>query len=122
MSVPLLTVEKHSANDTIALSTAKVERLAEDFIAEQLGNLALAGIARRIIFPMRALWAVPIHIAYPGYGLAGIIGIVMVEDDELASVVVTTPLEDMQQAAEQLYREHQTDIESAFHRIATTTN
>jgi hypothetical protein len=90
---PLLTVDDAS-------------RIAEEFIDEHLGNLALAGVPRRMIFPIRAVWAVPILVVYPGYGIAGVIGILAI-DDELASIVAATPLKEMRQAAEQLYQEHQ---------------
>ena len=103
------------------LTAEAAARIAEDFIADHLGNLALAGIPRRMIFPIRALWAVPITVAYPGYGLAGVIGVVAI-DDEFASVVAATPIEEMRQATEQLYKQHQSDIESAFQQITTVNN
>src|SRR3990172_609033 len=99
-------------SDKKPLAADAAVRIVEDFIADHLGNLVLAGIPRRMIFPIRALWAVPIALAYPGYGLAGVIGIVAV-DDEFASIVASTPIEEMKQAAEQLYRDHQSEIEAA---------
>ncbi len=103
------------------LTAEAAVHIAENFIADHLGNLALAGIPRRIIFPIRALWAVPIAVAYPGYGLAGVIGVVAI-DDEFASVVAATPIEEMRQAAEQLYVEHQSDIETAFQQITSAND
>lgn len=101
------------------LTAEAAAQIAENFIADHLGNLALAGIPRRIIFPIRALWAVPIAVAYPGYGLAGVIGVVAI-DDEFASVVAATPVEEMRQATEQLYVEHPSDIKTAFQQITST--
>ena len=74
-----------------------------------------------MIFPLRALWAVPIAVAYPGYGLAGVIGIAAV-DDELASIVAATPVDEMRKAAEQFYSEHRTEIEAAFRQVAPANN
>ncbi len=110
--------DKAVYNQETALAADEASRIVEDFIGEHLGNLALTGVPRRLVFPIRAVWAVPILIAYPGYGVAGVIGVVAV-DDEFASVVAATPIEEMRQAAEQLYREHRTDIESAFGRVAS---
>ena len=103
------------------LTAEAAAQIAENFIADHLGNLALAGIPRRIIFPIRALWAVPIAVAYPGYGLAGVIGVVAI-DDEFASVVAATPIEEMRQATEQLYVEHRSDIETAFQQITAAND
>ncbi len=105
--------EKSEHQNKMTLTAEEAGRVVENFIADHLGNLALAGVPRRMIFPIRALWAVPIAVAYPGYGLAGVIGIAAV-DDELASIVAITPIEDMRQAAEQFYAEHQIEIESVM--------
>jgi hypothetical protein len=106
--------------DQTRLTPETVRRIVQNFIADHLGNLALAGIPRHMVFPIRVVWAVPIALAYPGYGLAGVIGVVAV-DDELSSVIASTPLKEMRQAAEQLYAEHQTEIESAFRKVTSTT-
>src|SRR3990172_3687203 len=84
-------------SDKKPLAADAAVRIVEDFIADHLGNLVLAGIPRRMIFPIRALWAAPIAVAYPGYGLAGVIGIAAV-DDELASIVAATPIDEMRKA------------------------
>ncbi len=107
-------------SDRAPLTADMATQIAEEFIADHLGNLALAGVPRRMIFPVRAVWAVPIALAYPGYGLAGVIGIVAV-DDEIAGVVAATPVEEMRAAAEQLYAEQQSDIETAFQKITSAT-
>jgi len=112
MSALPLTEKQTSPNQTL-LTATEAARIVENFIADHLGNLALAGVPRRIVFPIRALWAVPIAVAYPKYGLAGVIGIAAV-DDELASIIAVTPVEDMRQAAEELYAEQKTEIEAAF--------
>lgn len=112
--------DKPVASDKPALSPEAAAQIVENFIADHLGNLALAGVPRRMIFPIRMVWAVPIALAYPGYGLAGVIGIVAV-DDELASIVAATPLEEMRRAAEQLYAERQPEIEAAFRKVTSAT-
>lgn len=101
----------------VNLTPEAVTRIAENFIADHMGNLVLAGTPRHMVFPIRMVWAVPIALAYPGYGLAGVIGMVAV-DDELGSIVAATPVDEMRQAAEQLYAEHQPEIEAAFRRTA----
>jgi hypothetical protein len=103
------------------LSVEAAIHIAENFIAEHLGNLALAGVPRRMVFPMRAVWAVPIALAYPGYGLAGTIGVVAI-DDEIAGVVAATPIDEMQAAAEQLYADQQPNIKAAFQKITSATD
>lgn len=118
MSAHPLTETPASPNKVI-LTADEAARIVENFIADHLGNLALAGVPRRIIFPIRALWAVPIAVAYPKFGLAGVIGIAAV-DDELANIIAVTPIEDMQQAAKELYAERKTEIETAFKQARST--
>lgn len=90
--------------NTTPVSVEAAIRIAENFIAEHLGNLALAGIPRRMVFPIQAVWIVPIALAHSDYGLASTIGMVAI-DDETASIVAATPLEEMRAAAEQLLRQ-----------------
>ena len=105
--------EKPTSPSKVILTADEAARIVENFIADHLGNLALAGVPRRIVFPIRVLWAVPIAVAYPKYGLAGVIGIAAV-DDELANIIAVTPIEDMQQAAKELYAEQKIEIEAAL--------
>jgi len=105
----------------VLLSAESATRIVEDFITDHLGNLALAGTPRRMIFPIRELWAVPIVVAYPGYGLAGVIGIAAI-DDELASIVAATPIDEMKKAASDLYEAHRADIETAFRRVSSNSD
>ncbi len=120
MSVLPLT-DKPTASTGAPLAPEAAARIVENFIADHLGNLVLAGVPRRMIFPLRALWAVPIAGAYPGYGMAGVIGIAAV-DDELASIVAATPIDEMRKAAEQFYSEHRTEIESGFKRVSSSND
>ena len=107
--------------DRAPLTADMAARIAEEFIADHLGNLALAGVPRRMIFPVRAVWAVPIALAYPGYGFAGVIGVVAV-DDEIAGVVAATPVDEMRAAAEQLYTEQRSNIEAAFQKVTSAAS
>ena len=117
MSVyPTMIAEELAAPVNGTLSAEAASRIVEDYIADRLGNLALAGAPQRMIFPLRAVWIVPIFLAYPGYGLAGMIGVAAVED-ELAGIVGATPVDEMRRAAEQLVAEHGAEIEAAFRRV-----
>ncbi|HLB46673.1 MAG TPA: hypothetical protein VJL59_06580 [Anaerolineales bacterium] len=113
--------EQPAAPNALSLTAEAAAHIVEDFIADHLGNLAQAGTPRRIIFPIRALWAVPIVVAYPGYGLAGVIGIAAV-DDELASIVAATPIDEMRKAASELYEAHRAEIEAAFRRVSSASD
>lgn len=98
------------------IDAAEAARRADGFLARNLGNLLMAGTPRRVIFPLRSAWVVPVELTYPGYGSVGEVGDVIV-DEGTGEIVAWTSPEEMRQATERLYREHEPEILAAFQRL-----
>ena len=91
-------------------------RKAERFLNRHLGHLLAAGTPQRVLFPLRSTWVVPVQLTYPGCGVVGEVGMVVV-DETTGEVVAWTSPQEMYQATEQLYQEHKEEIETAFSAI-----
>jgi len=79
---------------------------AERFLNRHLGHLLAAGTPQRVLFPLRSTWVVPVQLTYPGCGVIGEVGMVVV-DETTGEVVAWTSPQEMYQATEKLYQEHQ---------------
>ena len=97
----------------VALSARQVTIVANRFIAEHLPDRFSAGLPKLVLFPLRPLWLVPVHLTYPGVGMVGEVGMLAVDGDRPA-VVGWTPPEEMEALAHQLYEEKRDEIEIAF--------
>ncbi len=86
---------------------------ANQFIVEHLPDRFSAGLPKLVLFPLRSLWLVPVHLTYPGAGIVGEVGMLAVDGD-LPLVVGWTPPEEMEVIAHQLYEEKRDEIEIAF--------
>jgi len=86
---------------------------ANQFIVEHLPDRFSAGLPKLVLFPLRPLWLVPVHLTYPGVGVVGEVGMLAVDGDRPV-VVGWTPPERMEALAHQLYEEHSNEIELAF--------
>ena len=91
-------------------------REAERFLNRHLGHLLAAGTPQRVLFPLRSTWVVPVQLTYPGCGVIGEVGMVVV-DETTGEVVAWTSPQEMYQATEKLYQEHKGEIEAAFSAI-----
>jgi len=91
-------------------------RKTEGFLSRNVGHLLAAGTPYRVLFPLRSSWIVPVQLTYPGYGIVGEVGMVVV-DEATGDVIAWTSPNEMYQATEKLYREHQAEIEGAFRSI-----
>ncbi|MFQ6014815.1 MAG: hypothetical protein ACE5NP_05170 [Anaerolineae bacterium] len=98
------------------ISPDEAMRKAEGFLTRHLGHLLAAGTPWRVLFPLRSAWVVPVQLTYPGYGTVGEVGIVIV-DEGTGDVVAWTSPEEMKQATERLYHEHEAEIGVAFQAI-----
>ncbi|MBU0704020.1 MAG: hypothetical protein KKC18_09185 [Chloroflexi bacterium] len=107
-------VETASEIRTQVVLDAKQAMLAANrFIVEHLPDRFSAGLPKLVIFPLRPLWLVPVHLTYPGIGIVGEVGMLAVSGDRPA-IVGWTPTEEMEALARQLYEEHRNEIELAF--------
>jgi len=86
------------------------------FADENLGNLIGVGQPNRMVTGLRSAWIVPLILTSPGYGIVGVVGSVMV-DDELGYIVGWTPVDEIRATAEQISRAKATELEAAFQTI-----
>ncbi|MEK7728776.1 MAG: hypothetical protein AAB354_10215 [candidate division KSB1 bacterium] len=95
------------------ISRDSAQTKANQFIIEHLPDRFCAGQPRFVIFPIRAAWSIPVVLAYPKLGAIGEVGAVIV-DAELGNVVGWTPIEEIREAAKELYEERKAEIEAPF--------
>lgn len=98
---------------TPRLKPSRARAIANRFILENLPDRLSAGEPRLLAFPIRTVWIIPIELTYPNIGLVGQVGFVAV-DGEQEIVVGWTPFDVVEEAAQQLYTDHQDAIEAAF--------
>ncbi len=86
---------------------------ANRFIIEHLPDRFAAGQPTLVVFPLRPLWLVPVHLTYPGVGVLGKVGMLAVGGD-IPVIVGWTPPEEMESLAQKLYQENRNEIETAL--------
>lgn len=89
----------------------------QDFAEENLGNLIGIGQPSRIVTGLRSAWIVPLILTSPGYGIVGVVGSVMV-DDEFGYIVGWTPVDEIRANVEQVSRAKAPELEAAFQAIS----
>ncbi len=97
----------------VVLNARQAMIAANRFIVEHLPDRFSAGLPKLVIFPLRPLWLVPVHLTYPGIGIVGEVGMLAVSGERPA-IVGWTPTEEMEALARQLYEENRNEIEPAF--------
>jgi len=95
------------------VTAEKAAVVAQDFIADQLGNLVGVGRPCHMISGLQSAWSIPLVLTSPGYGIVGIVGAVMV-DTEFGHIVGWTPLDEVRANAEELTDENEAELEAAF--------
>lgn len=97
----------------VVLDAGQALIAANRFIVEHLPDRFSAGLPKLVLFPLRPLWLVPVHLTYPGVGVIGEVGMLAVDGDHPV-IVGWTPLSEMEALARQLYEENRDEIELAF--------
>jgi hypothetical protein len=97
----------------VVLDAKQATAAANRFIIENLPDRFSAGLPKLVLFPLRPLWLVPVHLTYPGIGIVGEVGMLAVDGDHPV-VVGWTPPEEMEILAHRLYEENRDEIELAF--------
>lgn len=97
----------------VVLSARQAMIAANRFIVEHLPDRFSSGLPKLVLFPLRPLWLVPVHLTYPGVGVVGEVGMLAVDGDRPV-VVGWTPTEEMETLAHRIYEENRDEIELAF--------
>ena len=94
-------------------------RVAEQFIADNLGDQIGAGTPWRVVSPLRSAVVIPLVLTSPGYGVVGTVGVLIV-DEELNTLTAWTPLEEIRATAARPVREHDSERRAAWERVQFT--
>lgn len=95
------------------IAEEKAVEIAQDFIADQLGNLIGPGRPYHMVSGLQAVWSIPLVLTSPGYGIVGVVGGVMV-DIEFGHIVGWTPLDEVRANATALATENEAQLDHAF--------
>jgi hypothetical protein len=97
--------------------TAEQARLAaQNFVADHVGDLVGVGQPCRMVTALSSAWVVPLVLTSPGYGIAGVVGVITV-DHELGYIVGWTPVNEIRANAEHISREKEAELEAAFQAL-----
>lgn len=102
--VPVLT--RHTSPDEARAS-------ATDFLLDHVGNQLVAGKPHQMVSAVRAIWIVPVQLAYIHTGTLGSVGVVAV-DEETGQVVGWTPIAQMKAASRQLRESQEPELSEQF--------
>lgn len=102
--------------DRLPAQKLKIDRdaaeiAANQFILEHLPDRFCAGVPNLAEFPIRTVWSVPIVLGYPQLGVIGHVGTVIV-DSEMGTVAGWTPIEEVKNAAREIYEKRKAEIEA----------
>ena len=92
------------------------QRVAEQFVADNLGDQIGVGIPWRVISSLRSAWVMPLVLTAPGHGIVGTVGVLII-DEELNVISAWTPLEDIEKNVTQLAQEHAAARQAAWERV-----
>ena len=98
---------------TYTITLEKAEAIAQDFIADQLGNLIGVAQPYRITSGLQSVWVAPLVLTSPSYGIVGVVGAVMI-DQEFGHIIGWTPLNEVHANANKLADEKKAELEAAF--------
>ena len=109
----IITAEKVTADSA--------RKTGSHFAADHFGDQIGVGMPWRVVSSLRSAWVVPLVLTSPGYGVVGIVGVVIV-DEELGSISAWTAVEEVNSNADQLIKDRKNDLDAAFKRaIAQAT-
>lgn len=100
------------------LTAEQAQRVAENFILDQIGDQVMAGEPWLVSSALSSAWVTPLILTSSAYGAIGAIGVLVI-DNVTGQVIASTPPEVLQEKAERLYKGKGSAIEKAFHDLVT---
>ncbi len=98
---------------THRISPDEASTAATDFLLDHVGNQLIAGRPHLMVSAVRAVWIVPVQLAYIHTGTLGSVGVVAV-DEETGQVIAWTPISEMKAASRQLREGHEPELSAQF--------
>jgi hypothetical protein len=94
------------------ISAEDARAAATDFLLDHVGNQLVAGGPLLMAAALRAVWIVPVQLAYIHTGTIGSVGVIGI-DEETGQVIAWTPIAEMRAASRRL-REAHPDLDVQF--------
>ena len=104
-----------------SISTDEARASATDFLLDHVGNQLVVGQPQSMVSAVKAVWIVPVLLAYLPTGVLGEVGVVAV-DDETGQVIAWTPIAQMKTASRQLRTQHEPQLTEQFQSYVGTSN
>ena len=98
---------------TNQVSADDAQAAATEFLLDNLGHLLVAGEPHLMVSAVRAMWIVPVQLAYIHTGVLGSVGVVAV-DQETGQVIAWTPISRIKAASRRLRAEHEPELSEQF--------
>ncbi len=95
------------------VTAEKAITIAQDFIADKLGNLIGVTQPYHITSGLQSAWVAPLVLTSPSYGIVGVVGVVMI-DQEFGHIIGWTPLNEVHANVEKLSDEKEDELQAAF--------
>lgn len=95
------------------VTAEKAVTIAQNFIADKLGNLIGVTQPYHITSGLQSVWVAPLVLTSPGYGIVGVVGAVMI-DLEFGHIIGWTPLDEVHANVEKLSDEKEAELQAAF--------
>ncbi len=92
---------------------------ATEFLLDNVGHLVVVGEPYAMVSAVRAMWLVPVQLAYIHTGLLGTVGVVAV-DAETHQIVAWTPVSEMKAASRRLRALHEPEVSEQFSSAMST--
>jgi hypothetical protein len=104
---------------THRISPDEARAAATDFLLDHVGNQLVTGQPHLMVSAVRAIWIVPVQLAYVHSGLLGDVGVVAV-DEETGRVIAWTPIPHMKAASRELRAAHEPELSEQFQSFVAT--
>ena len=101
---------------TQSITAHEALEIADDFVADHLGDLIMPDTPQPITSPLGTAWAVPLLLTSPGWGKVGVVGIIVV-DGALGQIVAHTPQTTITANIDQLTATNESSLTSAYQQI-----
>jgi hypothetical protein len=98
------------------MPTEVVQPVAEQFVADNLGEQIGVGVPWHVVSSLGSAWVVPLMLTSPGFGIVGTVGVLII-DKELGTISAWTPLDEITTTAAHLAQQYSAKRQAAWERV-----
>ncbi len=104
---------------TRRINADEARAAATGFLLDHMGNQLVPGEPHMMVSALRAVWIVPVQLAYIHTGVLGSVGVVAV-DEETGQVVAWTPIPQMKAASRRIREAQNPEVAEQFKSFIAT--